>query len=223
MAAERIAALIPAAGSGARLGLGPKAFVPLGGRPLLTWSVESVAGLVHDIVVAVPAEREAQCRQLLPTVAVVTGGDSRQQTVSRLLAATDARWVLIHDAARPFLPQKVVAEVVAAVQLHSAVTVALPVADTLYHAGEDRTVDRSEMYAVQTPQAFDRTVLLRAHQFAEASALTTTDDAELVRRSGFPVVLVPGSAWLTKITRRDDLAWAEALAPVWSNAPQSAS
>lgn len=219
MAHDHIAALVPAAGSGRRLGRGPKAFVPLGGRTLLERAVEALAPHVDEVVVAVPDGFVDRARALLPTATVLIGADSRQGTVALLLAVTDARWVLVHDAARPFLPGAIAREVVTAVHRHGAVTVALPVVDTLYHDAEGRTVDRSDLYAIQTPQAFERELLLSAHRLAAEAGLQATDDAELVRRAGHPVALMPGSAWLNKITTDGDLDLAEALATVWRRSP----
>jgi 2-C-methyl-D-erythritol 4-phosphate cytidylyltransferase len=191
--------------------------VSLGGRTLIEWAVTALAPHVDEIVVAVSDDQEARCRRLLPDVMVLIGGSSRQQTVTRLLAATDARWVMVHDAARPFLPERVAGEVMAAARRHGASTAAQPVADTLYHAAEERTVDRRELHAIQTPQAFEREVLLRAHRQAVEAGLTATDDAELVRHSGHPVALVRGSPWLNKITLEGDFELAAALVSSWRN------
>jgi 2-C-methyl-D-erythritol 4-phosphate cytidylyltransferase len=215
MAAERFVGLIPAAGLGMRLGLGPKAFVPLGGRILLAWAVEALAPHVDEVVVAVPEGFDARARAAVPGATVVLGAASRQATVSRLLEACTARWVLVHDAARPFLPVGVARAVVASVRQHGAVTVALPVADTLFDVRAQRTVDRSDLHAIQTPQAFERTLLLRAHARAAESGDEATDDADLVRRLGHPVALVTGSPWLHKITGGNDLALAEAMVSAW--------
>jgi 2-C-methyl-D-erythritol 4-phosphate cytidylyltransferase len=211
---EAIAALIPAAGSGERLGRGPKAFVPLAGRPLIVWAAAALERHVDDLVVAVPESELERAAELLPRARLVVGGTTRRATVAQLLDATSARWVLVHDAARPFLSAAVIDATIAAVRLHGAATAAVPVVDTLLEVEGDTTVDRSVLRAIQTPQGFDRELLVEAHRRSEDGA-RVTDDAELVRRLGREVALVPGSAWLRKITTPDDLAMAEAMATGW--------
>lgn len=206
------AALIPAAGSGTRLGLGPKAFVQVGGISLLARSVAALAPYVDEVIVALPAGLSLPPG--LPARAIV-GGETRQESVRRLLEATVADAVLIHDAARPFLPEGVVLALLDAIAETGAATVALPVADTLVRAGDQHwgeLVPREGLWAVQTPQGFDRATLLRAHEQAERDGFTATDDAGLLARLGVRVRLVPGDARLFKVTTPGDLALAEALA-----------
>ncbi|WP_104989633.1 2-C-methyl-D-erythritol 4-phosphate cytidylyltransferase [Deinococcus sp. NW-56] len=213
--AGRTAALIPAAGSGTRLGRGPKAFVEVAGVSLLARSVAALAPWMDEVLVALPAGMDLPPG--LPARAVV-GGETRQESVARLLAATDADVVLVHDAARPFLPGTVVRALLEAVAETGSATVALPVADTLVRGEGARWaegVPREGLWAVQTPQAFRRELLLRAHAEARAQGVTATDDAGLVARLGLPVRLVPGDARLFKVTTPGDLALAEAVARVW--------
>lgn len=211
----KVAALLPAAGSGERLGLGPKAFLPLGSLTILGQAVRSLAGMVTEIVVAVPASLLAEAEALLPDCQVIAGGHNRQETVARLAAHTDAPLVLIHDAARPFLPRSVTQAVLAATRRDGAASPVLPVADTLVStAGE--SVPRETLRAVQTPQGFQRDLLLAAQQAAVTSGRQATDEATLVRQLGRQVTLVPGSAWLFKITTPEDLELARAVEPVWT-------
>ncbi|PIG96798.1 2-C-methyl-D-erythritol 4-phosphate cytidylyltransferase [Deinococcus sp. UR1] len=212
----KVAALIPAAGSGTRLGLGPKAFVPVEGRTLLGRSAAALAPHVHEVLVALPAGLDLPGD--VPGRAVL-GGDTRQASVLALLRATDADVVLIHDAARPFLPSRVIHDLLAAVQEVGAATAALPVADTLVRAdpagGWGTLTPREGLWAVQTPQAFRRAALIAAHEAALADGHAATDDAGLIARAGQPVALVPGDARLLKVTTPGDLLLAQALARVW--------
>lgn len=212
----RVAALIPAAGSGTRLGLGPKAFVPVEGRTLLGRSAAALAPHVHEVLIALPAGLDLP--DDVPGRAVL-GGDTRQASVLALLRATDADVVLIHDAARPFLPTRVIRDLLAAVQDTGAATAALPVADTLVRAdpagGWGTLTPREGLWAVQTPQAFRRAALIAAHEAALADGHAATDDAGLIARAGQPVALVPGDARLLKVTTPGDLLIAQALARVW--------
>ncbi|WP_407539697.1 2-C-methyl-D-erythritol 4-phosphate cytidylyltransferase [Deinococcus radiomollis] len=216
----KVAALIPAAGSGTRLGQGPKAFVQVGGRTLLERSVAALAGHVHEVLVALPAGMElpkgVQAR-------AIVGGQTRQESVLRLLEASGADLVLIHDAARPFLSADTVRAVLAVLEQTGAATAAQPVADTLVRADPfqadgtlwDERVERAGLWAVQTPQAGRRDWLLSAHRRAETEGYSATDDAGLLHWAGHQVTLVPGEASLFKVTTPGDLLLAEALAAVW--------
>ncbi len=211
----KVAALIPAAGSGQRLGHGPKAFVQVAGKSLLERSVSALAPHVHEVLVALPDGTT------LPEgvrARAIVGGATRQESVLRLLEATGADLVLIHDAARPFLSAATIRAVLEAVQLTGAVTVAHPLADTLLRAEGPlwgNLVERAGLWAVQTPQAGRRDWLLAAHREAQAEGHSATDDAGLLHRAGHAVRLVPGEAALFKVTTPGDLLLAEALAAVW--------
>lgn len=213
--ADSVAALVPAAGAGERLGLGPKAFVELGAEPLLSWALRSLSTVVDEVVVAVPAGAEDRARRLAPHARVIAGRSSRQDTVGALLAATDATWVCVHDAARPFLPAEVRDAALSCGRRAGAASVALAVSDTVVDARDGSVVERRHLRAMQTPQVFARELLQRAHREAAASGAAATDDAALVRRLGHPVELVEGSPWLFKITTPDDLRIARALAEAW--------
>lgn len=211
-------ALIPAAGSGTRLGLGmPKAFVDLAGRTILQRCVDGVlaAGVGH-VVVAVPADLVDATRSDVPEAQVVAGGSVRSDSVRACLAATvgagEPDVVLVHDAARALTPSTVFTRVVDAVVAgHDAVIPAVPVTDTLKRVDDDgtvlATVDRSPLRAVQTPQGFRPEVLARAH----ASSADATDDAGLAEALGMPVHVVAGDLMAFKITTEWDLRMARML------------
>ena len=224
----RTAAIVPAAGRGERLGPGePKALRELAGQPLLVHAVRALAEArsVAVIVVAAPPEEESRVSRLLLPVAgdtelhVVEGGDTRQQSVSSALRALpdDVDVVLVHDAARPLVPDEVIDAVAGAVRGGAdAVVPAIPVADTIKQvdaAGRvEATVDRSALRAAQTPQGFARIVLEAAHRDAAEHGLEdASDDAGLVEHFGRPVMVVPGSEDGFKVTRPIDLALAEAV------------
>ncbi|MGW0036238.1 2-C-methyl-D-erythritol 4-phosphate cytidylyltransferase [Gordonia sp. NPDC003376] len=209
-----VCVVIPAAGSGVRLGEPvPKAFVDLGGRTILQRCVDGLDALDAAVVVVVPADLIDAARAQLPGhVVVVAGGTHRSDSVRAGLAvAADRDIVLVHDAARPFTPVGVFRRVVAAVRSgRPAVVPGLPVVDTLKQvvpesAGSElvtRTVDRDSLRAIQTPQGFTREALARAH--ADDSGLAT-DDAGLAERVGIPVHVVPGDPLAFKITTPWDL------------------
>ena len=212
-------AVVPAAGSGERLGAGaPKAFVDLAGRPLLEWALEGLrdSGVVDRIVVAVPAARTDEAKLIFGGDAViVAGGVDRTESVGRALDAVgDAEYVLVHDAARPLTPPTLIARVVAALREgQSAVVPGLPLTDTVKAVDANGAVlgtpERSGLRAVQTPQGFSTEVLRRA--YARGSAGGFTDDSSMVEHLGIPVQVVEGDPLAFKITTSLDLTLAEAV------------
>lgn len=216
--ADAVAGLLPAAGTGERLGRGPKAFVEVAGRPLLVWAAAALAPWVDELAIAVPDGARRRAAALLERwlpgreVRWVGGGPSRQATVARLLEAVASDWVIVHDAARPFLDGGTVRSVLAAMRAHGACSVGVRVADTLVRVADGAPVDRAELRAVQTPQAFRRTLLLRAHAEGARAGATATDDAGLVWRLGEAVAWVEGGTHLFKVTTPADLRLAEAVA-----------
>jgi len=219
-----IAAVITAAGSGTRLGAGvPKALVPIHGRPLVAWAVDSIRTTAHAVVITAPPSHLEHMRQAVPWVTVVAGADTRQGSVAAGLAALNLEpddIVLIHDAARAFQPPEVIRATVAAVQAGAdgAIPV-VPVVDSLTTAPASdgtlgETVDRNQLVAVQTPQTFRASVALDAHRQAAQSPdqNPATDDASLARAAGYRIVAVPGHEWGFKVTRRTDLPLAMHIA-----------
>lgn len=222
-----VAAIVPAAGRGERLGLGlPKALAVVGGLSLVARAVDGlVEGGVDAVVVVAPPGDEGAMRRALGDrdVTVVPGADDRVGSVSAALDAlpADADVVLVHDAARCLCPPEVVRAVVDAVRAgHCAVIPATPVADTLKRTGPAgqvlATVDRSDLAAVQTPQGFEPVTLRAAHDRARArrdagEPVAATDDAGLAEDLGVTVVTVPGDPRAFKVTTPLDLAMAEAL------------
>ncbi len=210
-------ALIVAAGSGERLGAGvPKALVALAGRPMLQWSIDALAAVaeVEQIVVALPAGAQAP-----PGVTGVAGGAVRSESVRLALAACGpGDPVLVHDAARPLLTAAVAQATIDALRADpgaDAAIAAAPVTDTIKRAGGDsvvrETLDRGELWSVQTPQVFRRDALARALDVDAAQLACATDDAWLIERAGGRVLVVPTGAENLKVTTELDLRLAELL------------
>jgi len=208
-----------AAGRGDRLGPGtPKALRLLGGEPLLVHAVRSAvaSGVVDLVAVAVPPSESDDVRDLLkphaPELVVVAGGATRKASVAAALAEVPAPVdvVLVHDAARCLTPPALFAAVTSAVRRGADAAVpVLPVTDTVKQVHGNKvlaTLDRSELYTVQTPQAFRRAVLDHAHATVDEDA---TDDAGLAERAGAAVRVVAGDDDAFKITRPLDLLLAE--------------
>ncbi len=212
-----ISVLVPAAGSGKRLGRGPKAFVRVGGRTLLERALTAFSW-ADEVLVALPAGSSPPAAAA--NVRFMEGGRERQDSVAGLLEEARGDVVLVHDAARPFVVPAVIERLLEAVAGGGAAVPVIPLPDTLIEPEEGRygpALDRSRYALVQTPQAFFREVLAEAHQLARSQGNTATDDAQLVRALGYPVELVAGDRRMFKITFPEDLALAEAVALTWSS------
>jgi 2-C-methyl-D-erythritol 4-phosphate cytidylyltransferase len=214
-----VGVIVPAAGAGARLGAGrPKALVEVAGEALLVHAVRRLRACpsIGPIVVAAPADCVSEVQALVDAVVdavVVPGGTERQDSVANALRALppEVDLVLVHDAARAFVPVGVVEAVVAALRAGAdAVLPVIGVADTIKRVSEGSltTVPRDDLRAAQTPQGFRRSVLEAAHA-GPASALS--DDAALVEALGVTVSTVPGSPEAFKVTTPFDLLVAEGL------------
>lgn len=217
--AEPVAAVVVAAGSGSRLGHAlPKALVEVGGRPLVARAVDALrAGGVGRVVVVAPAAHLATFAEVLDGTGatVVAGGAERQDSVRLGLdAVAGAQHVLIHDAARPLVPARVVADVVAALRAGArAVVPVMPVVDSIRRQLPEGSeiVDRADLRAVQTPQGFDLALLREAHAQVSRTGVAVTDDASACELLGEPVTFVTGDRDAVKITEPFDLIVAEAI------------
>jgi 2-C-methyl-D-erythritol 4-phosphate cytidylyltransferase len=238
-AAATATAVIAAAGSGERLGADrPKALVELGDRPLLAWSLEAFAKAesVAAVVVAAPPGREAEVAEAVaaqlgegPAVTVVTGGETRSESVAAATQHARGELIAIHDAARPLVTAALIDELVARLESRpdaAGVIAAAPLTDTIKRAREPRppggelpsggpaiakTESRDHLWAAQTPQVF-RAGALRDALAADPQRLATaTDEAMLVERAGGVVLLHTGPRENLKVTGPMDLAVAEAL------------
>lgn len=212
-------AVVPAAGSGLRLGAGiAKAFVDLDGRTMLEHAVDGLlgSGVIERVVVAVPADRVAETSSSLGERAlVVAGGPERADSVRLALsAAGDPDFVLVHDAARALTPADQIRRVVGALREGMrAVIPVLHVVDTIKAVDANGVVlgtpQRAGLRAVQTPQGFETALLRRA--YGQAPGESATDDAALVENLGVPVHTVAGDAMAFKITTPLDLRLARAV------------
>jgi 2-C-methyl-D-erythritol 4-phosphate cytidylyltransferase/2-C-methyl-D-erythritol 2,4-cyclodiphosphate synthase len=220
-----VAAIIPAAGNGTRMGLDhPKQFHFLSGSPILVHTVRkfATADCVDSIVVVVPADRVDSTKELLleydlfdNTVSVLAGGKRRQDSVKCGLdsLSADVDVVLVHDGARPLVTEEIIVRCVLAAESSGAAIAAVPVKDTLKRADDKgrivETVDRETLWQAQTPQGARAALLLAAYK--EAADQDATDEASLLEFAGIPVQLIEGSETNIKITRPDDLIIAEKI------------
>src|SRR3954463_72350 len=205
-----VVGIIPAAGSGERLGAaGPKAFADCAGRPLVDWSLDVLNEVCDRVVLAVPAVYENGSDRVL-------GGESRSASVRNALAAApEATVAVVHDAARPLVTRELVERCIAALPGWEGAIAAAPVTDTIKQTDAGgrvvRTLERSTLWSIQTPQVFGADALRRALDVDDRTLATATDDASLVEAVGGSVRVVEAPPENVKVTRRVDLLLAEAL------------
>jgi 2-C-methyl-D-erythritol 4-phosphate cytidylyltransferase len=206
-----VVGIVPAGGSGERLGADrPKAFVVCAGRPLIEWSLEVLSGVCDRVVVAAPDGYDEGPDR-------VRGGDSRSASVRNAVeAAPEASVFVVHDAARPMVTRDLVERCIEAlVPGVDGAIAAIPMTDTVKEVAPDgrvlRTLDRSKLWAIQTPQVFRADILRRALERDAAALAAATDDAWLVDDAGGVITVVESFPENIKVTRESDLRIAEAF------------
>ena len=221
----RVAALIPAAGEGRRMGgATPKQFLQLGGRAVLARTLEvfEACRAIDEIWVVVAAEHCTWCQEtiverygLRKVRGIVAGGATRQESVWRGLqhVAEAVELVVVHDGVRPLVTELLVQRTLASASQHGAAIAAVPLQDTLKRVSEahevEGTVPRERLWRSQTPQAFHHALLRTAFQHAWQQGLQATDEAGLIEALGHAVKIVPGDEHNVKITTPDDVVFCE--------------
>ena len=181
---------------------------------MIGWSVRLLAGAGCDPVIVVVPEGSWTDQLSGYDVRVVLGGDERQRSVLNGLKLVDAPRVVVHDAARPFATAALVREVLAELKEAHGAAPAIPIAETLKEVRDGRvirTVERSSLWAVQTPQAFLTDALKTVHDKARVDGFIATDDAQLIERYGGVVRIVEGARDNIKVTYPEDWRVAEAM------------
>lgn len=213
---DLVAVIIPAGGSGERLGAKiPKALVQLGGKTLIEHAVARMAPIANQIIVAAPAGYEESFQEILGSeVTVITGGLTRTLSVKKALPHVDKEneYILVHDAARALASTELAMRVIDSLRAgEKAVIPGLAVSDTIKRIDGDnyvtKTPTRSKLRAIQTPQGFTRKLLIKAH----TSSDDVTDDAGLVEDRGVDVKVIAGEERALKITTMQDLSNAERM------------
>lgn len=218
---KKIAVIVAAAGMGRRLGGPiPKQFMDMGGKPVIakTLSVFEAMDEIDHIFIVTNEDYMVHCEELTKEyeinkiTAIVKGGAERQDSVYNAIKEVrdrcpDVEYVLIHDAARPFVSCKVILNVLEGIVQRGAAVACVPMKDSLRHASAAGScaVDRSEYFAVQTPQGFKLREILHAYEKAYEEGYYGTDDASLAERAGIDVAIVSGDYANIKITTREDL------------------
>lgn len=216
--------VIVAAGRGSRMGTKEsKQYLQLGDKPILVHTLERFEAMsfISEIVLVVGTEDVARCKEwceqyhITKMKAVISGGTERQHSVYEGLKQIESQWVMVHDGVRPFVSERAVASCCDKAYEHQAAVLAVPVKDTIKQVNEKgmitATPDRKSLWAIQTPQAFRRDLLIHAHESALEKGLLGTDDAMVVEWTGATVVVSEGEYTNIKITTPEDLPWAEQL------------
>ncbi|MEW6388571.1 MAG: 2-C-methyl-D-erythritol 4-phosphate cytidylyltransferase [Thermodesulfobacteriota bacterium] len=230
-----VAAIIAAAGLGVRMNQEiPKPYLPLGGKPILAHTLEvfeSVPEVREVLVVVHPNDLEyCQDNIIAPfgfkkVLRLVPGGKERQDSVYNALKVLDQEEgldiVLVHDGVRPFITPEQVRSVIQGARRHGGAILGHPAQDTLKRVNSQgevlETLDRRQVWQIQTPQAFHKALLWRAFVEAQARNFYGTDEASLVEELAAPVAVIPGSPFNLKITTQADLQLAEVLLPLWQS------
>jgi len=219
-----VSAIIVAAGSGERM-KGPvlKQFMSIRERPLLAYTIQKFQNCekIDDVVVVVPEGNVAYCQSEIverfgfdKVTKCVEGGKERQDSVYTGLNATKGEIVCVHDGVRPAVPTGLLSKCVESAKSFGAAITAVPVKDTIKRVEGDRviaTLNRAELWEVQTPQAFSRELLVRAFEEALKNGFKGTDESSLVERLGVNVHVVIGSYSNIKVTSVEDLKVVEEL------------
>lgn len=218
-----LTAIIVAAGSSQRMGF-DKLLALLGDKPVLAHTIAAFDGTpsVVEIILVARAERISEFQQLVrqnrfdKVREVIPGGEQRQDSVRAGLAHVSAasRFVAVHDAARPLVTPEQIERVFSCAREHAAAALAEPITDTIKRADQDRIVTggvpRENLYAMQTPQIFERNLLERAYAAIAAKNISITDEVSAVEHLGEKVRLVSNDEWNVKITYPRDLLLAQA-------------
>ena len=234
----KIAAIIPAAGMGLRMRSQiSKPYLLLDGKPILAHTLEVFEGVkeVQEVTVVAHPDDLDFCREEVigvhgfkKVLRLVPGGKERQDSVYHALKALqqedELEIILVHDGVRPFITPEQIRRVIKAARSHGGAILGLPAQDTLKRVNSQgkviHTLDRKDIWQIQTPQGFQAALLRRAFVEAYSRNFYGTDEASLVEELGHPVAVIPGDPWNLKITTPDDLRLAEALLP-WLRSRQT--
>ncbi|MBK5252284.1 MAG: 2-C-methyl-D-erythritol 4-phosphate cytidylyltransferase [Peptostreptococcaceae bacterium] len=222
-----VTAVIAAAGSGSRMGNGvKKQYIELAGKPVLSYSLEVFLKMdeIDSVVLVIPeGDRVTVDNYVLKDldikgkIILVNGGSSRQESVEKgiIAAPEDTEILVVHDGARPFVTEEIIAECIHKAKLYGACVAAVPIKDTVKQSLDGQFVDstprRDSLFSVQTPQAFNYELIRMAHEKAHAEGFEGTDDAMLVEACGGKVAISAGAYGNIKLTSPEDVALGEIL------------
>ena len=214
-------AIITAAGSGRRFGEA-KQFKKLHGKPLYQYSLDIFikSRLFDEIILVIPNSNQEKVQKKIKKrygsqVSLVIGGSDRQDSVKNAIQNSNPKvdLVVIHDAARPFITKKLIEECIFACETSDGAIIAMQPHDTIKFSKDnvvEKTIDRSNIWMAQTPQAFNKQKILEAYSSGEFDDLIVTDESSLMEKLGYKIMIVPGAEKNFKITTLEDWKRAEA-------------
>lgn len=222
---KKVAVIIAAAGSGTRMqNIEKKQYIKLNGKEILVRTVEKFQSnsLIHEIIIVTNEDEINRCKELVKKYCltkvsfVVSGGERRQDSIYNALKSVSetTEFVMVHDAARPFVTSEIIEKNIEAVDLTRGVVTAVPSKDTIKvieNGLVKETLDRSKLYNVQTPQTFDYHKLLEGYRYMFKNNIVVTDDSSLAEAIGISVMCVIGSYDNIKITTSEDLLVGELI------------
>ncbi len=215
-----VSVVVVAAGKGKRLGGVDKAFVKLKGKPILLYSVEKFLSVpeISEIVIVVNSQNEPKAKALLKNskIKFAKGGKTRAESVRNGVEKTSGEFVMIHDAARPFITKNLILELIEEIKFYDAVIPVLPVKPTIKEVEDGfvkRTLPREKLFTVQTPQVFKKEKLLKAYESVPLEG--ATDEAMLIERLGGTVKAVKGIEENIKVTTPFDLILLKSIMEKW--------
>jgi 2-C-methyl-D-erythritol 4-phosphate cytidylyltransferase len=230
----RVSAIIAAAGKSTRMNAGiGKQYMMLAGKPVLAHTIEAFEKikLISEIIVVIGREDDSSFEDYILSrfkfskiSAVVHGGSDRQASVYNGMQAVseESAVVCIHDGARPLVTPEIILNTITAAYETGAACTGVPVKDTIKKTGSDdiieKTLDRSRLWSIQTPQTFKKEIIEKAHEIAAEEGFSGTDDSVLVERLGYPVRMIMGSYKNIKITTPEDLIFAESVLTKYNEA-----
>ena len=216
----KVSAIIPAAGHGNRFGEA-KQFKLLAGTPLFIHSIKTFlnSSKIHEIVVVVPKHKKDSIHKAIMSISgdkkitITLGGERRQDSVKNgvLVSDTTSDLICIHDAARPFITERLIEDPINSCESFDGAVIAIPSVDTVKYSENNiimKTIDRNSIWLAQTPQVFWRDKLLKAYDSIDDS-IVITDEAAIMEKMGYKICLVPGDIKNNKITTFEDWKYAE--------------
>jgi len=219
--------IIVAAGKGKRMNISVnKQFIDISGKPLIARTIEKFQNLkfINEIIVVVGEDEIDYCKKNIierynftKVSKIIAGGSERQESVYNGIknVNSSSEIIMIHDGARPFIPDDIVYNAIEETKKNDATVVAVPVKDTIKIVSEkgfiEKTLDRSVIWSMQTPQTFKKDLIVMAHEKALKNNFLGTDDSVLAEQVGYQVKIVKGSFLNIKITTQEDLITAEAI------------
>ena len=214
-------AIITAAGSGRRFGEA-KQFKKLHGKPLYEYSLDIFikSKLFDEVILVIPNDNQEKLQKEIKRkygsqVSLVIGGPDRQDSVKNAIQNSNPKvdLVVIHDAARPFITKTLIEKCISACETSDGAIIAIQPHDTIKFSKDnivEKTIDRSNIWMAQTPQAFNKQKILEAYSSREFDDLIITDESSLMEKLGYKIMIVPGTGKNFKITTFDDWERAEA-------------